>query len=237
MQYLVENTVIRANDGGLRSRMADLGSDGVVLGRVDRSPYQKLLIELAGPERFLLDLYTTPEPVLELMAAMDRRMDEAFDLAIASPAEVIWQPDNVTSDLTPPGQFKQYCLPFYEKHGRQCREAGKPYLVHMDGRTRALKNLIAAAAFDAVESFSLPIIGGDLPLAEARAAWPGKVILPNFPSSLCLQSEDQICAFLDDLMAQVPAGEPFMLQVSEDIPATEWQRVLPLLARYFAQRR
>lgn len=87
------------------------------------------------------------------------------------------------------------------------------------------------------KSFSLPIIGGDLPLAEARAAWPDKVILPNFPSSLCLQSEDQICAFLDDLMAQVPAGEPFMLQVSEDIPTTEWQRVLPLLARYYAQCR
>jgi len=44
-----------------------------VLGRLDRCPFQKLLIELAGPERFLLDLSDAPELVNGLIEAMDAR--------------------------------------------------------------------------------------------------------------------------------------------------------------------
>jgi len=59
----------------------------VVLGRVDRSPYQKLLIELAGPERFLIDLYTESDPVVGLIELMSELMDEQVRLAIESEAE------------------------------------------------------------------------------------------------------------------------------------------------------
>ena len=50
VQYLIEHTVLRKNESTLRSRLQDLGSDGVLFGRLDRSPYQKCLIELAGAE-------------------------------------------------------------------------------------------------------------------------------------------------------------------------------------------
>jgi hypothetical protein len=234
MQYLVENTVLLSNEAALQARITDLGDDGVVLGRMDRCPYQKLLIELAGPERFLLDLHESPAPVLELMAAMECRMDEAFRMALGSSAEVIWQPDNITADMIPPQKFRNFCQPFYGKHGRECREAAKPYLVHIDGRTRALKELIARSPIDGVESFSLPMMGGDMSYSEAHAAWPDKLILPNFPSSLCLETDDAIRHFLDALLGEIPAGEPFMLQISEDFPPDQWQRVLPVLVEYLA---
>ena len=50
MKFLVENTVVRRNDELLRSRIENLGGDGIVFGRIDRSPHQKCLIELVGPE-------------------------------------------------------------------------------------------------------------------------------------------------------------------------------------------
>ena len=229
LQYVVEHTVFRSNESGLRARIRDLGQDGVVLGRMDRCPYQKLLIELAGPEQFLMDLYTDPDPVTELLEVMDRRMDEAFQMVVGSQAEVIWQPDNITVDMTPPDRFRQYCVPFYEKHARQLQAAGKVYVVHMDGRLAPLKELIAGCPFDAVESFSLPEVGGDLSLSQARAAWPDKVILPNFPAPLCQRSKQEIESYLERMLAEAGTKVPFMLQVSEDIPTSEWQRVLPIL--------
>jgi len=60
LAYLAEHTVFRRQEAGFEAACANLGGDGVVLGRVDRSPYQKVLIELAGPERFLVDLHTDP---------------------------------------------------------------------------------------------------------------------------------------------------------------------------------
>jgi len=231
MQYIVENTIFRRNDEELRARTANLGGDGVVLGRVDRAPYQKLLMELAGPERFLEDLHTEPEPVTELLEAMTRRMNEAFDLALETNVEVIWQPDNISADMTPPDAFVKYCQPFYDRRGKQLKAAGIPYVVHMDGRLKPIKDAIASSAFDAVESFSLPQVGNDMTLEEAWQAWPDKVILPNFPSPLCLEPDQKIEAFLEELWHRVGPDRPFMLQVSEDIPAAEWQRVLTVLCR------
>ena len=60
----------------------DLGEDGVVLGRMDRAPYQKLLVELANPTKFLMDLYDNPGPVQELIETMDARLDEQFNMAM-----------------------------------------------------------------------------------------------------------------------------------------------------------
>lgn len=231
MQYIVENTVFRKNDKALRGRMADLGGDGVVLGRLDRSPYQKLLMELAGPEQFFEDLHTECGPVLELLEAMTHRMDEAFELFLETDAEVAWQPDNVTGDMTPPDAFEKYCVPFYETRGKRLRHAGIPYVVHMDGRLKSLKSLIAGSVFDVVESFSLPMLGNDITLAEAWESWPDKVILPNFPSPICLEADEKIKTFLRELFEQVGPDRPFMLQVSEDVPASEWQRVLMILCR------
>jgi len=74
MKYLVENTQFRSNEDAFLAKQKDMGEDGIILGRVDRCPFQKLMIELAGPERLLLDLATDPGPVLELLEAMDRKM-------------------------------------------------------------------------------------------------------------------------------------------------------------------
>jgi len=232
VQYVVEHTVFRNNEGTLRRKIKDMGPDGVVWGRMDRSPYQKLLIELAGPVRFLTDLYTEPGPAIELLEAMDRRMDEAFEMTCESEVEVIWQPDNVTADMTPPDCFKKYSLPFYEKHARQLKSAGKLYLVHMDGRLKPLKDLIGRCPFDAVESFTFPLMGGDICLSEAMAAWPDKVILPNFPSSLSHQPKEKIDSFLDGFLAEAGKKFPVMLQISEDIPLDKWQETLTALCEF-----
>ena len=236
LQYLIEHTVFRRNESALQTKKKDLGTDGVVLGRIDRCPYQKLLIELAGPERFLMDLYTDPGPVTELLQVMSGRMDEAFEIVLESQADAIWQPDNITVDMTPPDCFRKYCMPFYERYGKRLEDLGKPYLVHMDGRLAPLKDLIARCPFDAVESMSFPDVGGDLSFSEARSAWPDKVILPNFPAPLCYKDDPEIEAYLDRLLAEVGTRTAFMLQVSEDIPATEWQRVLHILCRFMRDR-
>jgi len=225
LQYLVEHTVLHRNEDRIREGIENLGADGVLWGRMDRSPFQKLLIELAGPQQFLLDLCTDPGPIEELMAAMEAKMQEAFDLALESRVEAIWQPDNITADTTPPAFFGKYCSPFYRKRGERCRQAGKPYLVHMDGRLGPLAGLIAGCPFDAVESFSLPQMGGDLPLAEAKTAWPEKAILPNFPASLCYQPRERILEWMRQLASEA-TGVPLALQFSEDIPTEQWQRVL-----------
>jgi uroporphyrinogen-III decarboxylase len=232
MQYIVENTVFRRNETDIETRITDLGGDGIVLGRMDRSPYQKLLIELAGAQQFLMDLYTDPDPVLELIGTMDKRMDEMFNMALESKVEAIWQPDNVTFDMTPPDNYREYLLPFYKKHGSECRDAGKPYIVHMDGKLNKLEELINESTFDVIESMSLPQISGDYSLREAQEIFANKVIVPNFPANMSYDSDIDIHNFMAELLEQRIPERPFMLQVSEDIPIDSWQRVIGVLSGF-----
>lgn len=234
VKYLVEHTALRRNDEAIRARMADLGSDGVLLGRMDRSPYQKCLIELVGPQRFLVDLQVDPAPALELMDAIAHKLEESFAMAVDSCVEVIWQPDNITSDMTPPKAFREHCLPGYRKYATVARQSGKPYLAHVDGRTRVLAELIRQSGFDVMESLSLPEIGGDLTLTEARRAFPDSGIVPNLPANWCIKDDDALERSIRDLLLEAGTEEPFMVQVSEDLPPSQWKRVLPILCRLAA---
>jgi hypothetical protein len=234
VQYLVEHTVIRRNEDSIVSKIRELGTDGVVFGRLDRSPYQKCLIELAGAERFLVDLHTDPAPAEGLLEALFTRHEEAWQMALESQVEVLWQPDNVTSLMTPPSAFRKYCMPFYQQRARQARKAGKPFVVHMDGKIGALATDIRASGVHVVESFSLPAIGGDMTLTKARAALPETVIVPNFPSNWCMHTDADIKANIRDLLEEAGRNTAFMIHVSEDLPTNQWERIVPLLVQTVA---
>ena len=229
IQYIVENTVIRSNESAVKRKKTELGGDGVLFGRLDRCAYQKLLIELCGPETFFIDLAVDPERVLELMETMEKKLDEAFYLALDSEAEIFWQADNITSDMTPPNYFERFCLPVYKKRAKALGALGKPYLIHMDGKLKALSGLIRDAAFPVIESLTLPRMGGDMTYTEARDAL-NKIVVPNFPSNLCVEDDAAVERFVRELKEEA-AGTPFLLQVSEDIPPGEWRRVLPVILR------
>ena len=229
MTWVVENTLIESNAQEISRRTEILGEDGVLLGRLDRTPYQKCLIELAGPERFLVDLFTMPEKVEPLLNAIDMKLEEQCTLAAESGVQVIWQPDNVTCDMTPPDAFRKYCLPLYQKNSRRFAELGIPYLVHMDGKVKALAGEINASGIDAIESFSIPDMGGDLEVAEAQALFPEIGILPNFPSNWSALGENELREKLSGWLAGMDRKKAVMLQISEDIPSSEWMRIFPVI--------
>lgn len=230
MEYIVENTVVRSNETEIRNRIENLDGDGVLLGRMDRSPYQKCLIEFAGPERFLVDLFSEPELVQPLLGAIGRKIDEQFAIAVESEVPVLWQPDNVTSDMTPPNAFAGYCVPFYKKHQTEASESGKPYVVHIDGKVRVLRDEIIEAGFDVLESVSIPDMGGDVEIREAQELFPDTVVLPNFPSNWSNLDDASLFGRITGMLESFESGRAVMLQISEDVPPDQWRRIFPVIA-------
>lgn len=235
MSYLVENTIFVSNKNYLAHSMEDLGDAGVMLARLDRSPYQKCLIELAGPEQFLVDLLSEPEEVEPLLELMNDKMMESLELSLDTPADVFWLPDNVTSDMTPPNYFEKYCLPIYQKQTELASQTGKPFFVHIDGKFRHLVELLKKTGVTGIESISIPDMGGDLELKEARELLQEMIMIPNFPSNLAFRDEAEIAAYLKKLKEE-NEGYPLMLQVSEDIPQHSWQRILPIMCSEFGKK-
>ncbi len=233
LQYIIERSIPRSNEEMISQRISNLGNDGIVIGRLDRNPYQKLLIELVGPQKFLLDLYDFPEVIKNTIEILDNKMDEIFEIALNSQVEVLWQPDNVTADMTPPALYQEYCLPYYQKHSQQTRSCDKPYIVHMDGRIKPLVSLINQSGFDVIESISSPEMGGSFWLDEAMQAFPDLVVLPNFPANWSSLPDEEIKTRIHQLRKKAAKSRPYMLQVSEDIPMSDWKRVLHIITESF----
>lgn len=218
VQYLVEKSIIKNNNKGLLQKIKDMGKDGVVLGRVDRSPFQKLLVELANPQMFLMDILMDVKEARELIEAMILKWEEMFEIMGQSSAQVIWQPENLSGDLTSPDLFKKYCMPIYNKLVTSFDRQEKPFWVHADGRMKSLLGDVAKCPFDGCESYSYPEMGNDITFIQARQAWPDKVIVPNFPASLSYESRDTIVAFLTEKLCEAGTDKPYFIQFSENLP-------------------
>lgn len=230
IKFMIENTVLRERYSSFLEAQENMGDDGVVLAVVDRSPWQKMLIELAGTERLYFDLHDNPTVVEDLLASIEAKQDEAYRIIADSPAEIIWIVDNLTGDLTPPKIFEKHCLPFYNKQAEMLHQKNKILAVHMDGRLRCLKDLIEKTDIDVIESFTLPGAGGDLPIEEASTAWEDKSIMANIPAFLSYQKPEEVRRYMQDLLAKVSPRKNFMLELSENLPHPFWKATLPIVA-------
>jgi len=236
VKFIVENTIYYENYHSFLEARDNLGDDGVILTGMDRTPWQKMLIELVGVQRLFLDLYDNRYLVEDLLSSLEEKSDEAYKIAASSPAEVIWAPDNITGDVTEPKLFERYCLPFYMKQGRLLHQQNKAYIVHMDGKLKCLKNLIKKADINAVESFTFPEGGGDLPFEEAKTVWKDKSIIANLPAFLCFKEEKIVKKYIHNFLTQISSKNNFMLEISEDLPHRTWRKTLSWVAEVMKEQ-
>jgi hypothetical protein len=231
VKYMVENTILRENYGLWQDASENLGQDGVELAVTDRSPFQKMLLELCGLERLYFDLHDIPDTVSDLLQSLARKAIEAFTIVAKSPAEIVWMVENVTGSVTNPQAYRKYCLPFYNQVAGMIHAQHKILAMHFDGALNALKELIAQTDVDVVESFSLMEVGGDMSIENAFAAWPTKAIVANLPSILCTFEKKEIWCYLEDFFSRLPSRN-FMFELSENFPLPELRRVLPIFADF-----
>ena len=232
LEYITEHTEYHPNDAAIRGRQQTLGDDGLVLCRLVRSPFQRLLIEWMGVEGVILGLAGHGAEIEHLLECMSAADEAAFAIAASSPAEALWSAENITCLITTPKFFERYCLPYYNRLASLAHAGGKLYGVHMDGRLRALGSLIAGSELDFIEGFTPPPLG-NLPLEEAREAWPGKALWVNFPGCELYRGAEELVEYIADLVKRGMAGGSFLLSLTEDFPEPE--RTLRLVAEGVAR--
>jgi hypothetical protein len=86
-----------------------------------------------------------------------------------------------------------------------------------------------------VEAFTPPP-DCDLSVGEARAAWPGKVLWINFPSSIHLAEPAVIRSTTETLLREAAPGDRFLIGITEDIPADRWAISLSVILDVIEER-
>ena len=217
VRYIVENTEYTADYFPIEQAQDWLGDDGLVTDELPHCPLQMLIIHWIGTTqgRFFFHHADYPDLVEELYQAICQSREPLYEIAANSPAPITWCGDNIDSSLTTPTLYERYCMPVYKKQAEIIHGEGKRIAVHMDGRLKALKDLIARTPVDIIEAFH-PEPMGDLPLSEALAAWPEKAIWVGFPGSVYEMGPEATQRYAIELLRNAGSGERLAVSMSTE---------------------
>ena len=210
------------------------GENGLAVPRAADPPVQFAWRRFAGLERFFLDWYDCRDEVMRVLDALAESNRQIWQIVANVPGQFCGSGGNISAETIGPALFRELVLPHFEAEAAIMGPAGKRRLNHMDGRIRALLDVVADCPVDIIEAFN-PKPDGDVSVAEARAAWPGKVLSINFPSSVHLAGPERIRETTIDLLRQAAPGQGFVIGITENVPAGRMVESYTTIARTLNQ--
>jgi len=228
MTHIVNNTYLEAGYEPFQEFEQLAEPWRIPLASFGRTPIQTILVDLVGLENFGLHLATLLDPMMELYEALLERCRERAQIMAAGPGRYVAFMENFTSETLGPRRYADWILPVYEEIIPLLQQSGKVVGTHYDGQVGHCLNEIQRAPMDLIESFTPPP-EGDLTLAQARVAFPEKLLWSNINVSLYELPADELAAIITQRVADgAPDGRRLAFEVSEQWPHN-WATSMPVV--------
>ncbi len=212
------------NYAAFTARQEELGEDFILRAGFGLEPLQELISGVSmHMEDFAVQWMENRDEMLKLYELVVANRRKIYPLVAQSPALHANYGGNVVVEMIGPATFEQYYLQHYNEAAEIMHGHGKLIGCHYDDDCRLLAPAIARSELDYVEAFT-PAPDTDMTLAEARAAWPGKVLWLNFPSSQHLKPDDRVEQLTFELLEQARCADGLIMGVTEDVPPNRWQQ-------------
>jgi len=161
MKFIYENSRFEADYDFAGQRLKQVGDQGVVLCYLPKSPFMHLLALEAGVVSVTMAALITPVEFRDLLDTMKKAFDQAAQIAVDSPAEVLMIPENLSSEMVGPDLFEKYMYDYQKEWTGKIRESGKYSFIHIDGTLAGLLAQEASVGFSVLEALT-PYPVGDL---------------------------------------------------------------------------
>lgn len=228
MTYIVQHTQTRPAYDAFRAAEAALPPHVIAVPRMGRTPLQTILVDYAGLANFAIHLYEYADEVRALYDALLVNFRRLIDIVAGGPGRYVNVLENFTAETLGPRRYAEFLLPVYEETFGTLHAAGKVVGCHYDGQLRAVKDLVAGAPIDLIESLTPPP-EGDMTLAEARAAWPDKLFWSNVNLGCFELPPAELKREMARRVAEgAPDGRRLAFEVSEDRPP-RWRESMPVI--------
>ena len=228
MTWIVEHTRFEPRYDEYLAEEKNAAPHVIMCPSLSRTPIQHILVDYVGLENFGVHLYEYGDEMQALYDVMRRNFRRQIEIVAEGPGHYIEILENFTAETLGPKRYEQFLLPIYEECFGILRDAGKIVGCHFDGKTASCRDIIGRSPIDLIESFTPPP-EGDLPLGEARAAWPEKLIWSNINVGVYQLPAAELRRLVVDRAAEgAPDGRRLAFEVSEHLPA-DWRRSMPVV--------
>lgn len=223
IEFMIRDEQFEPNYAAFAAAERAFGEDAIFRASLDLEPLQALISgRYFDMQDFCVEWMERRDEVLKLYEALVENRRRVYPLLAESPALFANYGGNVTPEIIGLETFEKYYVPHYQEAAEVLHRRGKLIGCHFDANCRLLAKAIAGSGLDYIEAFT-PAPDTDMTLAEARAAWPGKVLWINFPSSLHLKSDAEVEATTLELLDQAGTPDGLIMGITEDMPAHRWQ--------------
>ena len=201
---------------------------GIARPATVHAPLHEVIYEVLGVEQFCYEWADNRDRVRRLVDLMTVTLDSRVRLMAESPARLCVIDGNTQVSIMGLDLYREFYLPHIRRSCDVLHAAGKLAGAHLDGNNRQIAADVAGTALDFIESFTPPP-DCDLPLAEARRAWPDKTLMVHLPSSLHLGGGEAVRRHARALLAEGAGdGRRFAMGVIEDVPNHGLDTLVPL---------
>jgi uroporphyrinogen-III decarboxylase len=221
MKYIYENTRFEPDYDFAYRRLQQVGDQGVVLCYLPKSPFMHLMALEAGVVAVTMAAFTMPVEFQDLLDTMKKAFDQAAQIAVDSPAEVLMIPENLSSEMVGPHFFNLYMRDYQNEWTKRIKEAGKFSFIHIDGTLGGLLEQEASVGFSVLEALT-PYPVGDLKFEDlAGVAGDSKSILwggiPGvyFTANVSEEEFERHVKYLLSIMVKEPR---YVLGVADQVP-------------------
>jgi hypothetical protein len=203
-----------------------LGGNGITIGQLDRTPFQKIQIDYAGLERFSYDIADRCSELMDLLALMNDLKLQEFRAALQTPARQLKLWENLSIETMGPVYYRDFLVPVYKDIFAILTGTDKKLQVHYDGKQRIIADQIKALPFDGLDSVTPPP-EGDMTIAEARACWPDKFLWLHPTLTWYSLPLNELVA---NILQMTREAGPFRycLMISEEVPPN-WENTIPAI--------
>lgn len=221
MKHIYENSRFEPDYDFAHTRREQVGEQGVVLCYTPKSPFMHLLALEAGIMSVTMTAMTQPDEFQELLEVMKNAFDQAAQIAVDSPAEVLMIPENLSSEMVGPEFFELYMRAYQEEWTTKIHEAGKYSYIHIDGTLRGLLAQEASVGFSVLEALT-PHPVGDLKWEElasyagdSRSVLWGGIPGAYFTANVSEKEFERHVIHMIGLMIEEPR---YVLGVADQVP-------------------
>lgn len=230
MMHALDGVGVHCDDSAYDEAEAAVGEGGITLGQITglglgRTPLMVLQIDWVGLEQFSIDLALERPYVHELLELMNAIKLEEIRAAAASKAPQIKLWENLSIETMGPALYRRYLVPLYRRILPILEAAGKRMLLHYDGNLQVIAEDVAGLDIDGIDSFTEPP-EGDMSVAQARTAWPGKFLWVH-PNLGWYEHPDTLPQRIRRVVREAGPTR-YCLMISEEVPPN-WERTVPLV--------
>ena len=201
----------------------DFGEDAIFRAGFGLEPLQAIISgSIMKMETFCAEWMDNRDEIMKLYEALVENRRRIYGIVAASPLMHANYGGNVTPEIIGLETFEKYYVPHYNEAAEIMHKRGKLIGCHLDANCKLLSKAIASTGLDYIEAFT-PAPDTDMTLAEARRAWPDKVLWINFPSSVHLKPDAAVERTTVDLLDQAGGVDGLIMGITEDIPPDRWQ--------------